>query len=80
MTSQVSESVAERVGERPWRCYCELKSFVEAHGFVPSYAELGQRIGRAPSTVGRYLDALEAEGLIERRGRKARSIIIKVAD
>jgi DNA-binding MarR family transcriptional regulator len=74
------ESVCERVGERAYRCYRELISFVEVHGYVPSYAELGQRLGRAPSTVGRYLDALEEEGLIERVGRQARSLVIKVQD
>ena len=73
-----TESVAERVGERAWRCYQELIAFVDQHGYVPSYAELGERIGRVPSTVGRYLDKLEAEGLVQRNGRKARSIIIKV--
>ena len=67
------------MGERPYRCYLELISFVEVHGFVPSYAELGERMGRSPSTIGRYLDALESVGVIERRGRRARSIIIKVA-
>ena len=74
----MSDSVAERVGERAYRCYRELISFVEVHGYVPSYVELGQRLGRAPSTVGRYLDRLEAEGLIERAGRQARSIVIRV--
>ena len=72
-------SVAERVGKRAYRCYQELVSFVEVHGYVPSYAELGQRLRVAPSTVGRYLDELEAYGLIERHGRRARSIVIKVA-
>lgn len=71
-------SVAERVGERAYRCYRELISFVDQYGIPPSYAELGARLGRAPSTVGRYLDKLEAEGLIERRGRRARSIVVKV--
>jgi DNA-binding MarR family transcriptional regulator len=72
------DSVSGRVGERAYRCYQELISFVEVHGYVPSYEELGQRLGKAPSTVGRYLDKLEAEGLIKRAGRQARSIVIKV--
>jgi DNA-binding MarR family transcriptional regulator len=74
----MTDSVAERVGERAYRCYRELISFVEVRGYVPSYSELGERLGVAPSTVGRYLDALEAEGLVERVGRQARSLIIKV--
>ena len=75
----MTQSVAERVGHKAYRCYQELISFVEVHGYVPSYAELGQRLRVAPSTVGRYLDELEREGLIERNGRRARSVVIKVA-
>jgi DNA-binding MarR family transcriptional regulator len=75
----MEQSVAERVGERAYRCYRELISFVEVHGYVPSYAELGERLKVAPSTVGRYLDALEREGLVQRHGRQARSVVIKVA-
>ncbi len=80
MTSQVSESIAKRVGKRPWRCYLELIALIDEHGIPPSLAELGQRLGRSPSTVGRYLDVLEAEGLIERNGRRARSIVVKAAN
>ena len=72
-------SLAEKLGERVYRCYQELISFVEVHGYVPSYAELGERLGVAPSTVGRYLDKLERRGLIERNGRRPRSVVIKVA-
>jgi DNA-binding MarR family transcriptional regulator len=73
----MSDSVAGRVGAQAYRCYRELISFVEVHGYVPSYAELGHRLGCAPSTVGRYLDKLEGQGLIKRVGRQARSVIIK---
>ena len=69
---------SDSVGARAYRCYKELISFVDVHGFVPSYAELGERLGCAPSTVGRYLEELEEAGLVQRPGRRARSIIIKV--
>ena len=75
----MEQSLAEKLGDRVYRCYQELISFVEVHGYVPSYAELGQRLGVAPSTVGRYLDTLERRGLIERNGRRPRSVVIKVA-
>ena len=75
----MEQSVAEKLGENAYRCYRELISFVEVHGYVPSYAELGERLRVAPSTVGRYLDALERAGLVERNGRRARSLVIKVA-
>jgi len=74
----MTESAAVQAGDRAYRCYRELISFVEVHGYVPSLAELGLRVGRAPSTVARYLDRLEEVGLVERKGRRARGIIIKV--
>ena len=33
-------------------------------------SEIARRIGHAPSTVGRYLDELEEEGLVEDDGSK----------
>ena len=68
----------QQVSKRARRCYQELISFVEVHGYVPSYAELGQRLKVAPSTVGRYLDELQRAGLVERNGRRPRSVVIKV--
>ena len=70
--------MGQQVSERAKRCYNELISFVEVHGYVPSYAELGQRLKVAPSTVGRYLDELQRAGLVERNGRRARSVVIKI--
>ena len=74
------DMVAFKVGEKAYRCYRELINFIDHFGYVPSYKELGERLGVAPSTVGRYLRKLEAEGLVQRAGRRARSLIVKVAD
>ena len=73
---QIGKSV--KPGKRALRCYEELIRFLDAHGFVPSYAELSERLGCSPSTVGRYLDQLQVAGLIVRKSRRARSIVIKV--
>ena len=79
MQQAVEQSLAVRVGERPYRCYQELIKFVDLHGYVPSYVELGGRLGVAPATVGRYLQRLEQAGVIERCKGRARSIVIKLA-
>jgi len=76
---QAEQSLAQRVGERPYRCYMELTRFVDQHGYVPSYAELASTLGVAPATVGRYLWKLEQAGVIQRKKNRARSIIIKMA-
>ena len=78
MQQASEQSSASRVGERAYRCYQELIAFIDEHGYVPSYEELGERIGRAPSTVSRYLARLEAEGLVTRVGRRARSVVVKL--
>jgi DNA-binding MarR family transcriptional regulator len=74
--------VAGRDGVKPraWRLYQELIRFVDLHGYVPSYAELGSALGCSTSTVSRYLDQLQEAGLIERRSRRARSIVIKLVE
>lgn len=73
--------LASRLGRRTYRVYSELISFVEVHGYVPSYAELGDRIGCAPSTIMRHLQKLErAELIVRSRKGRARSIVIKVGD
>jgi hypothetical protein len=69
-----------RVSPRAWRCYQELIRYVDQHGFVPSYAELGSALGCSTSTVSRYLDQLQAAGLIERKAKRARSIVIKICE
>ncbi len=44
-------------------------------GWPPSVRELGATLGLAsPSTVHAHLDALEAEGLIERRAGQPRAL------
>jgi DNA-binding MarR family transcriptional regulator len=75
----MSSDPASRLGERTYRVYYELISFVEVNGFVPSYAELGERVGCAPSTIMRHLQKLERADLVERRRGRTRSIVIKVA-
>ena len=70
---------SDGVSARVWRCYKELVRFVDLHGYVPSYAELSGLCNCSISTVSRYLDQLQAAGLIERRSRQARSIVIQVA-
>jgi len=76
---QAEQSLRQKVGERPYRCYMELTRFVDQHGYVPSYAELASTLGVAPATVGRYLFKLQKAGVIERRKNRARSIVIKLA-
>jgi Fic family protein len=66
------------VSARARRCYQELIRFVDLHGYVPSYAELSEALGCSTSTVSRYLDQLQEAGLIERRSRQARSIVIRL--
>ena len=53
--------------------------FIQVHlevnqGYSPSIREIAAGVYFAPSTVLRHLDWLEAWGLIEREGNKARSI------
>ncbi len=51
-----------------------LKSTRE-QGFPPSVREIGDAVGlRSPSTVHAHLKAMEAQGLIDRAGRKTRAI------
>lgn len=73
----MSERVLEAVGPRAYRCYRELIRFISEHGYVPSYVELGQALGRSPSTVKRYLDALEEAGYVRRKPGQARSIMVR---
>jgi DNA-binding MarR family transcriptional regulator len=67
--------------DRTVRVHRELVRFVDLHGYIPSYAQLGRLVGCSASTISRHLDKLAEAGLIERPGRKgsARSIVIKVA-
>lgn len=74
------EGLALDVGPKAYRCYRELINFIDHFGYVPSYKELSERLGCAPSTVGRYLRKLEAEGVVQRAGRRARSLIVKVTE
>jgi DeoR/GlpR family transcriptional regulator of sugar metabolism len=75
----MGEGVNTRISLRAWRCYKELVRFVDLHGYIPSYVELSRACGCSRSTVRRYLDQLQEAGLIERKTRQARSIVIKVA-
>jgi len=68
------------ISVKAWRCYAELVFYVDRYGYAPSLAELGRLMGRSASTVSRYLDELVAEGLIERKQRSARAIVIKLAN
>jgi DNA-binding IclR family transcriptional regulator len=74
----MDESLRDKVGAPAWRCYQELLRFVDLNGVAPSYAELRGILGCSVSTVSRYLDTLQQHGLISRRARRARSIVIKV--
>ena len=78
--SRVASSKPPAISVKAQRCYNELILYVDLHGYAPSLAELGRLVGRAPSTVSRYLEELEAFGLIERKQRSARAIVIKLAN
>ena len=73
-----NQELAASLGKRTNRVYQELINYVEVHGLVPSYQELGQRVGCSASTIMRHLQKLERADLIERKHGRSRSIIIKV--
>lgn len=69
------------LSERSQRVYRELVRFVDVHGYVPSYVELGWAVGCTPSTIARHLGKLAAAGLIHRpRKGRARSIVIRMGE
>ena len=74
-----NSELAATLGKRTERVYQELINWVDRYGYVPSYEEIGQRVGCSASTVMRHLDTLQKAGLIERRRGQSRSITIRVA-
>jgi len=52
-----------------------IKAYIAEHKYSPSYRELQQATGRrSVSGVARIVDALQAQGYIEKRIAMARSI------
>lgn len=58
------------------RVYAFIRAYFEEHGFAPSLRDIGEACYMSPSNVVRYLDKLEAQGLISRELSKPRSIAI----
>jgi repressor LexA len=52
-----------------------VESFVEYNGYPPTLDEIRESVGLcSKSHVGYYLDALEEEGLVERKPRTPRGL------
>jgi repressor LexA len=56
--------------------YAFIRAYFDEHGFAPSLRDIGAACYLSPSNVVRYLDRLEARGLISREIRKPRSIAL----
>ncbi len=56
--------------------YAFIRAYIDEHGFAPSLRDIGEGCYLSPSNVMRYLDKLEARGLISREFRKPRSIAL----
>lgn len=56
--------------------YTFIRAYIDEHGFAPSLRDIGEGCYLSPSNVMRYLDKLEARGLISRELRKPRSIAL----
>jgi repressor LexA len=59
--------------------YEAIVAYIDTWGISPSYREIARACGLAsPSSARYWIDKLEAEGLLTRLPRKARSISVKV--
>lgn len=58
------------------RVYEFIRAYFDEYGFAPSLRDIGEGCYLSPSNVVRYLDRLEARGLISRELRKPRSIAL----
>ena len=67
------------LSERERRCLAELRSFAEAHGYVPTMQELADRLHCSKSTVSRYLSGLQRAGYVRRVPRTARGMVVSWA-
>lgn len=68
------EMLSEEMTEKVFRYICE---YSRRHGLPPSYKKIAAHLGVTVSTVRRYLDVLEARGMIYREdnGKPAIRII-----
>jgi repressor LexA len=63
------------VTPRQRQVYDYLSRFIEAYGYAPTMAEIGEHFGlKSPASVHQILSALEAEGLIRRIPNVSRGI------
>jgi repressor LexA len=59
--------------------YEAIVAYIDTQGISPSYRDIAKACGLAsPSSARHWVDRLEAEGLVTRLPRKARSISVKV--
>jgi repressor LexA len=58
------------------RVYDFICAYFKQHGFAPSLRDIARGCYMSPSNVPRYLDRLEAQGLISRELNKPRSIAL----
>lgn len=56
------------------KVYVYIRTYFKQHGFAPSLRDISEGCSMSHSNVIRYLDKLEAQGLISRELRKPRSI------
>lgn len=54
-----------------WKAVCDL---IAENGIAPSLREIGERVGYSRANVTRYLDILQARGMIDRLWGVPRSI------
>ena len=53
----------------------KILAFVRDCGYSPSVRSIATVVGVSPSTVQHHLDALERDGVIERRGPERRIMV-----
>ena len=52
-----------------------LMAYTDEHGYSPTYLEIAQAVGfRSTSTIRRYIALLEAEGILEARSKRTRTV------
>ena len=52
-----------------------IAAYTDAHGFAPTYREIGRAIGlRSPSSVSRYVEELKLDGKLKTIGQRPRTV------
>ncbi len=57
-----------------------VEAYTEAHGYAPTYVEIGEEIGMVKSSISRMVQAMERRGAVKRMGGSRSLHVVKEAE